>query len=57
MGKTKRAFQTVYLDQDKFELFKKLSTETRIPRSVLAREAIDDLLIKYARLEEQRGKP
>jgi predicted transcriptional regulator len=47
MGKTKRAFETVYLDPEKLDLLKKLATDTRIPRAVLAREAIDDLLIKY----------
>jgi len=52
--KTKRAFETVYLDHDKLELFKKLATDTRIPRAVLAREAIDDLLVKYRRLKAPR---
>ncbi len=46
-GKTKRAFETVYLDHDKLALLKQLATDTRIPRAVLAREAIDDLLMKY----------
>jgi hypothetical protein len=45
--KTKRAFETVYLDHDKLNFLKKLATDTRISRAVLAREAIDDLLIKY----------
>jgi predicted transcriptional regulator len=45
--RTKRAFETVYLDHDKLELLKQLAKDTRIPRAVLAREAIDDLLVKY----------
>ncbi len=45
--KTKRAFETVYLDHEKLNLLKQLAKDTRIPRAVLAREAIDDLLIKY----------
>jgi len=47
MGKTKRAFETVYLDHEKLDLFKQLAKDTRIPRAALAREAIDDLLVKY----------
>jgi hypothetical protein len=45
--KTKRAFETVYLDHEKLDLLKRLAKDTRIPRAVLAREAIDDLLVKY----------
>ena len=36
MGKTKRAFETIYLDQLKLDLLKQLAKETRIPRAVLA---------------------
>jgi hypothetical protein len=58
MGKTKRAFETIYLDPEKLDLFKKLATDTRIPRAVLAREAIDDLLIKYkVRKAPKGGRP
>jgi hypothetical protein len=46
-GKTKRAIESLYLDQEKLDLLKRLAADTRIPRAVLAREAIDDLLIKY----------
>jgi hypothetical protein len=55
MGKTKRAFETVYLDHEKIALLKRLSEDTRIPRAVLAREAIDDLLIKYKVLKPPKG--
>jgi predicted transcriptional regulator len=55
MGKTKRAFETVYLDHEKLYLLKKLARHTRIPRAVLAREAIDDLLIKYRVLKSPKG--
>jgi predicted transcriptional regulator len=47
VGKTKRKHLTVYLDPDKFAQLIELATSTRIPRTVLAREAIDDLLTKY----------
>ena len=55
MGKTTRTAETVYLDPDKLELLKKLAEETRIPRAVLAREAIDDLLVKYKALKPAKG--
>lgn len=55
MGKTKRAFETIYLDPQKLDLLKKLATDTRIPRAVLAREAIDDLLIKHKVLKAPKG--
>jgi Ribbon-helix-helix domain len=53
--KTKRAFETVYLDHEKLDLFKQLAKDTRIPRAVLAREAIDDLLVKYKVLKAPKG--
>ena len=40
---------TLYLDPPKHEALKRLAAETRRPRSVLLREAVDDLLRKYAR--------
>jgi hypothetical protein len=55
MGKTKRTFETIYLDPEKLDLLKKLATDTRIPRAVLAREAIDDLLLKYKVLKAPKG--
>jgi hypothetical protein len=47
MGRTKRKVEVAYLDADKLELLKQLAARTRIARSVLVREAIDDLLIKH----------
>ncbi len=47
MGRTKRSVEVAYLDPDKHALLKRLSAETRIPKTVLVREAIDDLLVKY----------
>jgi ribbon-helix-helix protein len=55
--KTKRAFETVYLDHEKLDLLKKLAKDTRIPRAVLAREAIDDLLVKYKVLKAPKRRP
>jgi hypothetical protein len=57
MGKTKRRVEVAYLDPEKLELLKQLSAQTRIARTVLVREAIDDLLIKYKLLKPPRRKP
>lgn len=57
MGKTKRSVEVAYLDQEKLDLLKKLATQTRIPRAVLVREAIDDLLVKHGLLKPPRRKP
>ncbi len=51
MGRTKRKVEVAYLDADKLELLKQLAAQTRIPRSVLLREAVDDLLKKYGIIE------
>ena len=47
MGKTKRKPETIYIDDEKFEQLRQLAKITRIPRAVLWREALDDLLMKY----------
>jgi hypothetical protein len=57
MGKTTRAIETLYLDQDKLDLLKQLAANTRIPRAVLLREAVDDLLVKYKVLKAPKRKP
>lgn len=47
---TTKAIQApMYLDPKAFTLLCQLSRESRIPRAVLVREAIDDLLKKYAK--------
>jgi predicted transcriptional regulator len=45
----KRIMSPIYLDPAKHEALKRLAFETRRPRSVLLREAVDDLLKKHAR--------
>jgi hypothetical protein len=57
MGDTKRKRETIYLDPAKFELLAALAKSTRIPRAELAREAIDDLLIKFKVLKPPKSKP
>jgi hypothetical protein len=54
MGKTKRKIETIYMDHEKFEQLKQLARMTRIPRAVLWREALDDLLIKHGVLKENQ---
>jgi hypothetical protein len=57
MGKTKRAIESLYLDHDKLVLLKQLAADTGIPRSVLLRMAVDDLLIKHKVLKPRKFKP
>lgn len=56
MGKTTRARDTIYLDQEKFALLQELARQTRIPRAELLREAVDDLLVKYKALKPGRPR-
>lgn len=39
--------QALYLEPEKAERLDALAKRTRIPRAVLLREAVDDLLAKY----------
>ena len=55
MGKSIRPAVLAHLDQDKLERLDELSDLTRIPRAVLIREAIDDLLEKHRPVWNQRG--
>jgi predicted DNA-binding protein len=43
----KLQLQSLYLEPNKAELLDALADETRIPKAVLLREAVDDLLIKH----------
>jgi predicted transcriptional regulator len=53
---TKRTPRLMHLDPDKAKLLDQLAAETRILRSVLIREAIDDLLIKHGKVKRPRRK-
>jgi hypothetical protein len=58
MGKTLRPQQSLYLDHEKAALLDGLSAETRIPKQVLLREAVDLLLELHGKLKVQkRRKP
>src|ERR1043166_9574489 len=45
--------QTLYLEPDKAALLDELAAETRIPKAVLLREAIDDLLAKHGKASSE----
>ena len=51
---TRRSSILAYLDPDKLAALNALAKETRIPRAVLVREAVDDLLAKYRKLKAPR---
>lgn len=57
MGKSTRHQQALYLDYDKAALLADLARETKIPRAVLLRDAVDDLLAKYKKLKVPKQRP
>jgi Ribbon-helix-helix domain len=44
--------QSLYLEPKKAKLLAELSAATRIPKAVLLREAVDDLLVKHRKLKK-----
>jgi hypothetical protein len=56
VGRTKRKAENVYVDHDKYALLVQLAKRTRIPRTVLWREALDDILIKYGVIQETKSE-
>ena len=57
MGKTTKHQQALYLEHYKAALLDDLAKETKIPRAVLLRDAVDDLLVKYKKLKSSKRKP
>ena len=55
MSPRKLQLQSLYLEPPKAELLDSLAAETRIPKAVLLREAVDDLLTKYKKLKRVKG--
>jgi hypothetical protein len=47
VGKTTKHQQALYLEHERAEQLDQLSSQTRIPKAVLLREAVDDLLLKH----------
>ena len=55
---TKRTPQLMHLDADRVRLLKDLAAELRLPKSVLMRMAIEELLTRYGKLKKaKRRKP
>ena len=52
MTPRKLHLQSLYLEPEKAELLDALAGETRVPKAVLLREAVDDLLTKYGKLKK-----
>lgn len=46
----------MHLDADRVKLLKELAAELRLPKSILMRQAIDDLLVKHGKLKRPRRK-
>jgi predicted DNA-binding protein len=47
VGRTTKHQQALYLEHDRAEQLDQLAVLTRIPKAVLLREAVDDLLVKH----------
>jgi hypothetical protein len=43
--------QSLYLEPKKAAMLDVLAKSTRVPKAVLLREAVDDLLVKYKRVK------
>lgn len=54
MAPTTKHQQLILLEHDKAALLDELSAETRIPKQILLREAVDDLLVKHRKLKPAR---
>lgn len=51
---TKRTPQLMHLDPDRAKLLAELAAELRLPKSILMRQAVDDLLVKHGKLKRPR---
>jgi hypothetical protein len=49
MTPRKKALQSLYLEPEQAKWLDEVATETRIPKAVLLREAVDDLLSRYSK--------
>ena len=54
MSPRKKDLQSLYLEPDRAELLDSLAATSRIPKAVLLREAVDDLLVKHKVLRAPR---
>jgi predicted transcriptional regulator len=56
MAPRKLRAQSIYLEREKAALLDELADRSRIPKAVLLREAVDDLLIKHKVLKAPKRK-
>jgi predicted DNA-binding protein len=56
MGRTTKHQQALYLEHERAEQLDQLAQLTRIPKAVLLREAVDDLLVKHKVLKSADAK-
>jgi predicted DNA-binding protein len=56
MGRTTKHQQALYLEHERAEQLDQLAQQTRIPKAVLLREAVDDLLVKHKVLKSGDAK-
>jgi predicted DNA-binding protein len=56
MGRTTKHQQALYLEHERAEQLDQLAQLTRIPKAVLLREAVDDLLVKHKVLKSGDAK-
>jgi hypothetical protein len=56
MAATKRlkVMQALYLERDRTDMLDELAADLRLPKSILLREAVDDLLVKYRMLKPNK---
>jgi hypothetical protein len=47
--------QSLYLEPENAELLDKLSEQSKIPKAVLLREGVEDLLVRYKVKEPAKG--
>lgn len=56
MTKRDKHQQALYLEHDRAKLLDELAAETRIPKAVLLREAVDMLLTHHGKLKTPKRK-
>ena len=56
MAPRKLHAQSIYLEPEKAAFLDKLAAQSRIPKAVLLREAVEDLLIKHKALRAPKSK-
>jgi Ribbon-helix-helix domain len=49
-----KILQSLYLESDRTHLLDELAADVRLPKAILLREAVDDLLVKYRMLKPNK---